>query len=78
MANEQPLTIEILALGPGEPLVVDRVTGGTNYFDEAKRIGEHLLSRTKLDARYGGYRILNSALQVLYTWPSGDHATTPK
>ena len=79
MANERPLTIEILALVPGgPPLVVDRVTGGTNYFDEAKRIGEHLLSRTELDAGYGGYRILNSDLQVLYTWPSGDHATTPK
>ena len=78
MANERPLTIEILALGPGGPLVVDRVTRGTNYFDEAKRIGEHLLSRTELDAGYRGYRILNSDLQVLYTWPSGDHATTPK
>jgi len=54
MANERPLTIEILALGPGGPLVVDRVTGGTNYFDEAKRIGEHLLSRTELDAGYWG------------------------
>jgi hypothetical protein len=54
MANERPLTIEILALVPGEPLVVDRVTGGTNYFDEAKRIAEHLLSRTELDAGYGG------------------------
>ena len=54
MANEPPLTIEILALGPGGTLVIDRVTGGTNYFDEAKRIGEHLLSRTELDAGYGG------------------------
>jgi hypothetical protein len=75
MLNERSLTIEILALrSSGDPTVVDRVTGGTIYFDEAKRIGERLLSRTEVEVGYGGYRILNSDLQVLYTWPSGDHA----
>jgi hypothetical protein len=54
MTNERPLTIEILALVPGGPLIVDRVTGGTIYFDEAKRIGERLLSRTEVEVRLGG------------------------
>jgi len=76
MVSERPLTIEILALGSGAPSVIDRVTGGTFYFDEAKRIGERLLSRTEVEVGYGGYRILNSDLRVLYTWPSGDHAQT--
>jgi hypothetical protein len=76
MANERHLTIEILALGLGA-LVVDRVTGGTVYFDEAKRIGQHLLSRTEVEVGRGGYRILNSGLRALYTWPSGDRAKEP-
>jgi hypothetical protein len=70
MANERRLTIEILALGPG-PLVVDRVISGTAYLDEAKRIGERLLSRTE-EAEHGGYRILSCDSEVLYTWPAGD------
>jgi hypothetical protein len=37
MANDQPFTIEILDLGRGEPVVVDRVTGATVYMEEAKR-----------------------------------------
>jgi hypothetical protein len=41
-----PLAIEILDLGRGEPVVVDRVTGATVYMEEAKRIGRHLLSLT--------------------------------
>jgi hypothetical protein len=55
MVSERPLTIEILALGSGAPSVIDRVTGGTIYFDEAKRIGERLLSRTEVEVGYGGY-----------------------
>jgi hypothetical protein len=73
VASERPLTIEILALGSGDPMAVDRVTGGTIYFDEA-RIGERLLSRAEIEVGYGGYRILNSDFQILYIWPSGDHA----
>ena len=57
-----------------DPIVRDRVIGGTFFVDEAKRIGERLLSRTEIAVGHGGYRILNSDLQVLYTWPSGDHA----
>ena len=71
MANERRLTIEILALGPGGPFVVDRVIGGTAYLDEAKRIGERLLSRTE-EVEHGGYRILSCDSEVLYTWPDGD------
>ena len=74
MVDKRPLTIEILALGPEGPIVRDRVIGGTFFVDEAKRIGERLLSRTEIAVGHGGYRILNSDLQVLYTWPSGDHA----
>jgi hypothetical protein len=31
LANDRPFTIEILALGPEGPLIVDRVTGGTVF-----------------------------------------------
>jgi hypothetical protein len=74
MVDKRPLTIEILALVPEGPIVRDRVIGGTPFLDEAKRIGECLLSRTEIAVGHGGYRILSSDLQVLYTWPSGDHA----
>ena len=74
MVDKRPLTIEILALGPQGPIVHDRVIGGTAVLDEAIRIGERLLSRTEIAVGHRGYRILNSDLQVLYTWPSGDHA----
>jgi hypothetical protein len=73
MVDKRPLTIEILALGSEGPIVRDRVIGGTAFLDEAKQIGERLLSRTEIAVGHG-YRILNSDLQVLYTWPSGDHA----
>jgi hypothetical protein len=70
IVSERPLTIEILALGSGGPSVIDRVTGGTIYFDEAKRIGERLLSRTEVEVGYGGYRILklrsSSALHLAF------------
>jgi len=54
MANDQPFAIEILDLGRGEPVVVDRVTGATVYMEEAKRIGRHLLSLTGLEVGCGG------------------------
>jgi chemotaxis receptor (MCP) glutamine deamidase CheD len=74
MVDKRPLTTEILALGPEGPIVRDRVIGGTTVLDEAKRIGERLLSRTEIAVGHRGYRILSSDLQVLYTWPSGDNA----
>jgi hypothetical protein len=43
MANDEPFTIEILDLGRGETVVLDRVvldrvTGATVYMEEAKRM----------------------------------------
>ena len=37
MRVQLPLTIEILGLKDGAPIVVERVIGGTVYLDEAKR-----------------------------------------
>jgi hypothetical protein len=71
MTNERPSQSRFLALGPEGPIIHDR---GTSFLDEAKRIGERLLSRTEIAVGHGGYRILNSDLQVLYTWPSSDDA----
>jgi hypothetical protein len=56
MANDQPFMIEILDLGRGEPVVVDRVTGATVYMEEAKRTGRHLLSLTGLEVGCGGIK----------------------
>jgi hypothetical protein len=72
MSQDQPLTIEILGLGPGGPVIVDRVRGGSAYLDEAKRIGERLLSCSDIGGGPGGYRILTADLELLYSWPSGD------
>jgi protein O-GlcNAc transferase len=70
MVEKRPLTIEILALGPEGPIVHDRVIGGTTVLDEAKRIGERLLSRTEIAVGHGGYRILNSDSKLLFAWPT--------
>jgi hypothetical protein len=76
MAQGQLLTIEILGLGPAGPAVVDRVVGGSAYLDEAKLIGERLLSRTDLEGGSGGYRVLSADLELLYSWPPGDNETS--
>jgi hypothetical protein len=39
-----PLTIEIVGFEGGRPGVLDRVIGGSVYLEEAKRIGQRLLS----------------------------------
>lgn len=46
MADRSPFTIEIVQFGDdhGPSVVLDRVIGGSVHFDEAKRIGHHLLS----------------------------------
>jgi hypothetical protein len=44
MADKVPFTIEILGFGHDRPVVLDRVIGGSAYFEEAKRIGQHLFS----------------------------------
>ena len=72
MASDRPFTVEILDLGRGEPVVVDRVTGATAYMEEAKRIGRHLLSLTSIETGSGGYRVLSADSDLLYAWPSDD------
>ena len=44
MTDKVPFTIEILRLDHDCPVVVDRVIGGSVHFEEAKRIGQRLLS----------------------------------
>ena len=36
--------MEILEFGGERPVVLDRVIGGSGYLEEAKPIGQHLLS----------------------------------
>lgn len=42
MIDKQPFTIEILGFDRDRPVIVDRVIGGSVYFEEAKRIGPTL------------------------------------
>jgi hypothetical protein len=72
MPTDGILTIEILDLqaNGGKPLVVDRVIGGTNSLDEAKRIGQRLLSLTEVESGRGGFRILNADSKLLFAWPA--------
>jgi hypothetical protein len=44
MTDGLPLSIEILAFDHDPPEGLDRVIGGTVYFEEAKRIGQDMLS----------------------------------
>jgi hypothetical protein len=71
MRVQLPLTIEILGLKDGAPVVVERVIGGTVYLDEAKRIGQHLLSIADAEAAPMGYRILNHSHELIYDWEVG-------
>ena len=71
MRVQLPLTIEILGLKDGAPVVVERVIGGTVYLDEAKRIGQHLLSIVDAEAAPTGYRILNHNHERIYDWEVG-------
>jgi hypothetical protein len=77
MADKLPFTIEILEFGDERPLVLDRVIGGSVYFEEAKRIGQHLLSFVDAGARPHGYRIFSNDRELVYTWCSGDNEETP-
>jgi hypothetical protein len=49
------------ATNGSRPTVLDHVTGGTVYLDEAKRIGHHLLSITEGKALPEGFRVLSPA-----------------
>jgi hypothetical protein len=73
MSDSKPLTIEVLGESSGsQPVVLDRVTGGTIYLDEAKRIGQRLFGITDADIRPRGFRILSHEQRVLFEWHAGD------
>jgi hypothetical protein len=78
MSDREPLTIEILGGGEASnPVVVDRVIGGTVHLDEAKRIGRHLLSIADSAAvRPQGFRILGPGRKLLYAWRIGERDPT--
>jgi hypothetical protein len=71
MADKVPFTIEILGVENDHPVVVDRVIGGSMDFEEAKRIGEHLLSIADEGSRPKGYRILCNG-RALFIYNCGD------
>ena len=78
MADKLPFTIEILEFVENEgPVVLDRVIGGSAYFDEAKRIGHHLLSIVDAAKRPLGFRILSNDSEVVYRWSSSDCEEMP-
>jgi len=73
MSDLKPLTIEVLGESIGsQPVVLDRVIGGTIYLDEAKRIGRRLFEITDADVRPRGFRILSHEQRVLFEWHAGD------
>jgi hypothetical protein len=76
MTDRLPLTIEILGFEEGRPVVLDRVIGGSVYLDEAKRIGEHLLSIVDGRTRAEGYCVLSHDHELIYTSQPG-HGDEP-
>jgi hypothetical protein len=72
MIDKQPFTIEILGLDHGRPVIVDRVIGGSVYFEEAKRIGQRLLSVADAETHPQGYRVLTNDCELVYASPVGD------
>jgi hypothetical protein len=71
MRVQLPLTIEILGLKDGASVVIERVIGGTVYLDEAKRIGQRLLSIAAAEAAPMGYCILTHNHELIYDWEVG-------
>lgn len=71
MPTRLPLTIEILGLKEGKPVVLDRVIGGSVYLDEARQIGQRLLSIVDADTAPTGYRILSHDQRLVYDWRVG-------
>jgi hypothetical protein len=67
MADRLPFTIEILEFEDELPVVIDRVIGGTVHFEEAKRIGQHLLSIADAGTRPHGYRVLSNNHELVYS-----------
>jgi hypothetical protein len=74
MPAQLPLTIEILV--DGRPVVLDRVIGGSAYLDEAKRIGQRLLSIVDAETPPIGYRILSRDRDVVYDWQVSQDETS--
>jgi hypothetical protein len=72
MVDKLPFTIEILEFEDERQVVIDRVIGGSVSFEEAKRIGQHLLSVVDARTRPHGYRVLSNNHEPVYTWRSGD------
>ena len=72
MTDRLPLTIEIIGFYDGRPVVLDRVIGGSVYLEEAKRIGQHLLSVVDTGTRPRGYRVLSHDQEVVYIWRPDD------
>jgi hypothetical protein len=77
MADRVPFTIEILGLDHDRPVIVDRVIGGSMYFEEAKRIGQHLLSIADAETHPHGYRILTNDHELVYVWRPADNQEQP-
>ena len=77
MTDKLPFTIEILEFEDERPVVVDRVIGGSVYFEEAKRIGQHLLSIVDAGTRPHGYRVLSDDHELVYAWRPGDSEEAP-
>ncbi|MEW6394975.1 MAG: hypothetical protein AB1582_10520 [Pseudomonadota bacterium] len=71
MTDRAPFTIEILGFEHDCPVVLDRVVGDSVYFEEAKRIGQHLLSIVE-GPQPRGYRVLTNDQQLVFTWRPGD------
>ena len=79
MTDKLPFTIEILEFGDEHPLVLDRVIGGSAYLEEAKRIGQHLLSIVDAGTRPHGYRIFSKDHELVYIWrPEGYDENLPQ
>jgi hypothetical protein len=72
MTDRLPLTIEIVGFEDGRPVVLDRVIGGSVYLEEAKRIGQHLLSVVDAGIRPKGYCVLSHDHELVYAWQPDD------
>ena len=72
MTEKLPLTIEILGLEDGHPVVLDRVIGGSIYLEEAKRIGHHLLTLVDAGPPPTGYCVLTDDHKLVSAWQADD------
>ena len=59
-------------------MVLDRVIGGTVSIDEAKRIGQRLLSVVDAETAPTGYRILSPDHDLIYDWQVGQDDEGPQ